>query len=250
MKKAAVRSYYSQGDVIDHYARATAEIGLWLSEEKIFRKVFSPNDSILELGCGTGRIAVGLYEIGYEKVFATDYSRKMVARAKSIVDLLGYPINFGVQDATKLDFADQVFDGAIFGFNGLMQIPGEAARQTALTEIHRVLRPGSWFVFTAHDRTASEHPGYWKAETKRWRVGKQDPELLDFGDRIGGTPWGDLYIHVPDPNAIRAELKKAGFRVEVDVLRSKIAEEPPPVRRFSDECRFWIAQKPDEASEC
>ncbi len=244
MKKAEVRKFYNQEDVVGHYARATTDIGLWLSEEKIFQRVFSTEDSILELGCGAGRIAVGLYELGYTKVFATDYSRKMVGKARALAQLLGYDIDFGVQDATDLDFGEEVFDGAIFGFNGLMQIPGAEGRRKALAEISRVLRPGGWFVFTAHDRNASEHPKFWKTETRRWREGRQDPDLIDFGDRIGGTPWGDLYIHVPDANSIRSELKQVGFRVDADVLRSKIADEPPAVREFSDECRFWVAQKP------
>ncbi|MFP4353313.1 MAG: class I SAM-dependent methyltransferase [Puniceicoccaceae bacterium] len=245
MRKPEIRKFYNQDDVVDHYARATAELGLWLSEEKIFQRVFSTGDSILELGCGTGRIAIGLHELGYTKVFATDFAGKMVARARSAAEILGYDIAFGVQDATDLDFGDAVFDGAVFGFNGLMHIPGREARKAAMGEIFRVLRPGSWFVFTSHDRHASEHPGFWKAETRRWREGKQDPDLLEFGDRIGGTPWGDLYIHVPEANLIRADLKETGFRVEADVLRSKLADESPAVREFSDECRFWIAQKPE-----
>lgn len=245
MRKGDVRKFYGQEAVIEHYAKATAEVGLWRSEEKVFTRVFSPEDSILELGCGTGRIAIGLHELGYRKIFATDYARKMVARARSAAQILGYDLSFGVQDATDLDFGDEVFDGAIFGFNGLMQIPGRDSRFRALREIFRVLRPGSWFVFTSHDRQASEHPHFWKAETKRWREGKQDPDLAEFGDRIGGTPWGDLYIHVPEANALRADLKEAGFRIEADTLRSTLAEEPPAVKDFSDECRFWVAQKPD-----
>jgi SAM-dependent methyltransferase len=245
MKKTEVRKFYNQNDVVDHYSQATSDVGLWLSEEKIFQRIFRTEDRILELGCGAGRIAIGLYELGYTRIFATDYARKMVARARAAAQILDYQIDFGVQDATSLDFADETFDGAIFGFNGLMQIPGREARKTAMREIHRILRPGSWFVFTSHDRNASEHPQFWKAETKRWRAGTQDPDLLDFGDRIGGTPWGDLYIHVPEPNLIRADLKEAGFRIEVDVLRSKIADEPPGVREFSDECRFWVVQRPE-----
>jgi len=249
MREGDICKYYNQDNVVDHYAQATSDIGLWLSEEKIFQRIFSPEDNILELGCGAGRIAIGLYELGYRKIFATDYARKMVGRARSAAEILGYNIAFGVQDATSLDFGEETFSGAIFGFNGLMQIPGRELRKQAMREISRVLRPGSWFVFTSHDRTASEHPSYWKAETRRWREGKQDPDLIDFGDRIGATAWGDLYIHVPDVNAIRADLKDSGFRVEVDVLRSKIAEEPPGVREFSDECRFWIAQKPPQKEE-
>ncbi|MBC2604396.1 class I SAM-dependent methyltransferase [Puniceicoccus vermicola] len=245
MNKGDVRKFYNQEDVIDHYAQAASDVGLWISEEKIFQRVFSTEDSILELGCGAGRIAIGLYELGYTKIFATDYARKMVGRARSAAEILEYPIPFGVQDATDLDFADEMFDGAIFGFNGLMQIPGRDGRKKAMSEIFRVLRPGSWFVFTSHDRNASEHPSFWKAETKRWRAGTQDPDLIDFGDRIGATPWGDLYIHVPEANMIRADLKEVGFRIEIDVLRSKLADEPPGVKEFSDECRFWVAQKPE-----
>jgi len=245
MKKADVRKFYNQDDVVDHYSQATSDVGLWLSEEKIFQRVFRTEDRILELGCGAGRIAIGLYELGYTQIFATDYARRMVARARAAAQILDYKIDFGVQDAMSLDFGDETFDGAIFGFNGLMQIPGRDDRKKAMSEIFRVLRPGSWFVFTSHDRNASEHPKFWKAETKRWRAGTQDPELIDFGDRIGGTPWGELYIHVPEPNLIRADLKEAGFRIEADVLRSKIADEPPGVREFSDECRFWVVQRPD-----
>ncbi|MEM0965127.1 MAG: class I SAM-dependent methyltransferase [Verrucomicrobiota bacterium] len=246
MKSSDIRKFYNQDDVVDHYARATSHVGLWISEEKIFQRVFRPEQHILELGCGTGRIAIGLYELGYRDVFATDYARKMVARARSAAEILEYDVKFAVQDATELTFGDKVFDGAIFGFNGLMQIPKREMRKKAMKEIFRVLRPGSWFVFTSHDRNASEHPKYWKAETRRWREGKQDPDLIDFGDRIGATPWGDLYIHVPEPNLIRADLKEAGFRIEVDVLRSQIADEPPGVKEFSDECRFWVVQRPEE----
>lgn len=245
MEKSEIRKFYNQEDVVDHYAQATADVGLWLSEEKIFQRIFSTEDRILELGCGAGRIAIGLYELGYDKVFATDYARKMVGRARSAAEILGYPVDFGVQDAINLDFADESFDGAIFGFNGLMHIPGRENRKKAMAEILRVLRPGAYFVFTSHDRNASEHPNFWKAETKRWRAGNQDPDLIDFGDRIGGTPWGELFIHVPEANLIRADLKEVGFRIEADVLRSKIADEPASVKQFSDECRFWVVQRPD-----
>ena len=150
----------------------------------------------------------------------------------------------GYRTRPSLDFGDQTFDGAIFGFNGLMQIPGRARRLQALDEIYRILRPGSWFVFTAHDRHASENSRYWKAESRRWKEGRQEADLLDFGDRVGATQWGDMYIHVPESNEMRADLKKAGFRVEADALRSQLADEPEIVKQFSDECRFWIAQRP------
>ncbi|NBD38051.1 MAG: hypothetical protein GVY10_05735, partial [Verrucomicrobia bacterium] len=73
-----VREFYDQANVVEHYRRATAAVGLWASEELIFREVFSPGDRILELGTGTGRIAVGLAELGYRNLLGIELSRPMV----------------------------------------------------------------------------------------------------------------------------------------------------------------------------
>jgi len=244
MERETVLSYFDSGIVVDHYAEAAARVGLWQSEEKVFTRLFAREDSILELGCGAGRIAFGLHELGYRNILATDYSRNMIARAKHMAKLLEYAIPMRVADATGLDFEDDVFDGAIFGFNGLMQIPGAADREKALREIFRVIRPGAWFVFTSHDRANPKHKKFWEQEKMRWRRAKQQPELDDFGDRFERTDMGDLYIHVPAIAEMEAVLKSVGFRIEVSVPRSTLANESPEVREFSDECRFWVVQKP------
>ena len=75
-----VKAFYDAPHVVDHYRRATANVGLWLSEEVVFRKVFQPEDRILELGAGTGRIAIGLAEIGYKHILATELSMKWSSR--------------------------------------------------------------------------------------------------------------------------------------------------------------------------
>jgi len=244
MQPTEVKQYYQQADVVDHYAAAADRIGLWCSEEKVFQRLFKVDDSILELGCGTGRIAFGLHRLGYRKVFATDVSRKMVGRGRAMADSLGKEVAFGVQDARALTFGDAVFDGVIFGFNGLMQIPGRENRRQALREIARVLRPSARFVFTGHDRQADKRQSYWKEERKLWRSGRQDSRLDDFGDVIGDTPFGEMFIHVPIREEIEEDLRVSGLELEVDALRSQLANEPAVVRQFSDECRFYVARKP------
>lgn len=244
MDRDVVKKYFDSAFTVADYSKAARQLGLWLSEEKIFTRVFEPEDSLLELGCGAGRIAFGLHELGYTNILATDYSEEMIKRARHLAKLLEYSVPFRVADAMDLEFEDNVFDGAIFSFNGLMQIPKKEHRETALREIFRVIRPGAWFVFTAHDREQSEHHDYWSEEEQRWRMGQQAKELDDFGDRFQDTAFGIYYIHVPTVPEVETVLKRVGFRIEATVMRSEIATEPQEVTDFSDECRFWVVQKP------
>lgn len=244
MEFKTVRSHFEQNDVVAHYRDAAANLGLWRSEEELFRKYFSPGKSLLELGCGAGRIAIGLWELGYRHILGVDYSKPMVEQARRLNKLLEYGISFQKGDATALNFEDNLFDGAIFGFNGLMQIPTREARKKAMSEVFRVIAPGSFFIFTAHDRQNPKYKKYWHEEKLKWRRQKPQPELDDFGDRYGPSPWGMMFIHVPENKEVREDLKEVGFRIEGDLLRSQNFNEPPDVIEFSDDTRFWIAQKP------
>lgn len=244
MEISQALAYFRQPQVVEHYSQAANRVGLWRSETRIFTRLFSPEQSILELGCGAGRIAFGLWELDYKRVLATDASREMVAEARRINHVLEYGVPVHVADATRLQFSDNEFDGAIFGFNGLMQIPGRARRLQAMREIGRVIKPGSWFVFTGHDRSHHGRSKFWKEEANLWLKGLQHPDIEEFGDLYyQGEEGGHMYIHAADSGEVREDLQAAGFRVEVSVLRSEICTEPDYVRDFSDDTRFWVAQK-------
>ena len=244
MNSKTVKNYFNSGPVVEHYANAAKQLGRWKSEEKLFTRVFEHEASLLELGCGAGRIAFGLHELGYENILATDYSEEMIKEAQHLAKLLEYSVPFRVADATDLEFEDNVFDGAIFGFNGLMQIPQAAMREKALKEIFRVIRSGAYFVFTTHDRELSEHQIFWQQEARRWQAGRQSEELDNFGDRCEASEAGVHFMHVPTVAEMEAVLHHVGFRVEASVMRSEIATEPKEVTEFSDDCRFWVVQKP------
>ena len=244
MDSETVKNYFESLPVLDQYTEAAKNLGLWRSEEKIFTRVFERDASILELGCGAGRIAFGLHELGYKNILATDYSKGMIQRARHLAKLLQYSVPFRVADATELEFEDNVFDGAIFGFNGLMQIPKKEQREKALKEIIRVIRPGAWFVFTTHDRERSKHQDFWLQEEQRWKSEQQSEELNDFGDRFLVTQSGMHFIHVPTVQEMEAVLDRIGFRIEATVMLSEIANEDKAVNDFTDDCRFWVVQKP------
>jgi ubiquinone/menaquinone biosynthesis C-methylase UbiE len=237
--------YFAGKSVVDHYAAAAIGIGLWRSEEAVFRRYLQANDRILEVGTGTGRIALGLHELGYRHVLAIEPCRDMLERAQSLARRLEYSIAMVRGDATRLAFEDQLFDGAIFGFNGWPMIAGRANRRQALREIRRVVRPGGYFIFTTHDRALSDYLPYWEAERARWALGTHDPRLLEFGDRIEETEMGLLYIHVPSRDEVYEDLMATGWQWVADQWRHEIAAEPLDVLDFSDECRFWVARVPD-----
>jgi len=236
--------FYSQPAVVEEYARAANGVGLWRSEEKVFTRLFKPDDVLLEVGCGTGRIALGLWELGYHRLMGVDIAKGMIEEARRINSVLEYGISFRVADATKLPFADNEFDGAIFGFNGLMTIPSRVNRRAALREILRVVRPGAWFAFTTHDRGDERYRDYWVEQETLWREGRQLAGLVEFGDRWLDSPHGPQFIHIPSREEILEDLAATGWRYEIDTDRARLANESQQVHDFSGECRFWVAQKP------
>lgn len=102
---------------------------------------------ILDIGVGTGRTTRALLQIS-EDYIGVDYSARMIENCRR-----GHPrIRLAVCDARNLSAFDTgAFDLVMFSFNGLDYMD-HASRRTALAEIHRVLRPGGFFVFSAHNR--------------------------------------------------------------------------------------------------
>jgi ubiquinone/menaquinone biosynthesis C-methylase UbiE len=235
--------HFSHPLTVQDYTRAALTIGLWNSESILFERYFEPKGHLLDLGCGAGRVAFALYEKGFQHITGVDVAEAMVLQAKAIHLSKGAPpgLHFEAQNALHLPYPPEHFDGIIFSFNGLGQIPFRANRRKALLEIHRTLKKGCFFAFTAHDRES--YPKFWEEERIRWREGKQHPLLIEFGNRICETPWGRYMFHVPTEKEMHFELKKAGFTPVFTALRSAIAQESEATEAFSNECRFWVAQK-------
>jgi hypothetical protein len=131
-------------------------------------------------------------------------------------------------------------------FNGLMQIPGRRQRRTALRSLRQLAAPGAPLIFTTHDREHSAQEGAaWRHEARLWAAGRQDPALVEFGDRYFEDDLGRTFMHLPDRAEILADLAATGWTHTWDKLRRDLATEPRAVRDFSDECRFWVAHAPE-----
>ncbi|MBC7365454.1 MAG: class I SAM-dependent methyltransferase [Undibacterium sp.] len=247
-------------------------MGLWASEKVLVERHFTDLSApLLEAGCGAGRATIGLWDAGYRNLTAFDFAGELLDQARSLAATRGADaIRFLHADATALPpdichvlrdkpsgsppkpsegtchvLRDKLFGGALFLFNGLMQIPGRENRRAALRELRRACAPGAPLLFSTHDRDQTQvERALWRLEALRWERGEQDPRLVDFGDRYfeeAGT--GRTFMHLPDRAEILADLAATGWAHTFDALRKTVAAESRAVRDFSDECRFWVAHK-------
>ncbi len=248
-----VRDDFNAINTVLHYTRAAHFIGLWKSELALIERYFPEKSArLLEAGCGAGRVAVGLWHQGYRDITAFDFASELIEQAGSLAQEQGITgINFLQADATRLSDSHlsalnsqlSLFDGALFMFNGLMQIPGREHRRTAMRELHRVCRPGAHFIFTTHDREDPKDLKEWAKEAERWARGEQNPRLLEFGDRYFSDETGNTFMHLPDRKEVLEDLAATGWTHVHDTTRNELASETPKVRNFSDNCRFWVAKK-------
>jgi SAM-dependent methyltransferase len=249
-----VRADFNDPVAVVYYARAAHFLGLWKSERILIERFFPDTEvKLLEGGCGAGRVTIGLWDMGFQNISAFDFAEELLDQARNLAKERGARIQFFHADATRLSqakqgkqssVAPQSFDGVLFMFNGLMQIPGRENRRAALIELHRAAKPGAFFLFTTHDRNSSPRErASWKEEAERWKNGTQDPKLVEFGDRYFEDYAGRTFMHLPDRNEILEDLAQTGWSHVFDALRREITIESPAVREFSDECRFWAARK-------
>jgi ubiquinone/menaquinone biosynthesis C-methylase UbiE len=119
---------------------------------------------IIDIGGGTGIVALMALEMGAAKVVCGDISEYMLERGKAKAKALGYDssrIQFHQLDAESLPFSDHSFDivltGMAFGI-----LPDQ---KKAVKEMFRVLRPGGLVSLGAH---GPEH--YWEAIDSTLRI--------------------------------------------------------------------------------
>jgi ubiquinone/menaquinone biosynthesis C-methylase UbiE len=248
-----VRDDFNAINTVLHYTRAAHLIGLWKSELVLIREYFPDKTAcLLEAGTGAGRVAVGLWHEGYRHIVAFDFASELVEQAANLAQEQGIAgITFLHADATDLSATPHLalstpqssFDGALFMFNGLMQIPGRENRRRAMRELNRICRPGAPFIFSTHDREDPKDIKEWTKETERWARGEQNPRLLEFGDRYFTDETGNTFMHLPDRREVLEDMAATGWTHVHDRTRNELASETPKVRNFSDNCRFWVARK-------
>ena len=112
----------------------------------------TPDMEVLEVATGTGLVACHIAG-GVKHVTATDFSESMINVAKK--KHAPANVNFSVEDATALSFADNSFDAVIIS-NALHIMPDPTR---VLSEIRRVLKPSGLLIAPTFSQSRTKNSG-------------------------------------------------------------------------------------------
>jgi SAM-dependent methyltransferase len=102
--------------------------------------------ALLELGCGTGALAVELQPLGDYDYRATDGSAAMLEIARAKAAARNVPVRFAEIDFTAFDVDDRV-DAIVLLYDGLNYLREPDALQALFRGAHAALHPGGIFLF-------------------------------------------------------------------------------------------------------
>jgi SAM-dependent methyltransferase len=167
---------------------------------------------VLDAGGGPGRYTLDLAAQGY-RVTLLDLSPALLDLAQARIAAAEPAVRERIAgvaagSVTDLaDFADAQFDAVLCLGGVLSHLPDSAARQRALGELRRVVRPSGPLVVTAFNRLAGfrsavQWPGAWSQFFPRLLHGGQVPMGPD------AIPTYTFY-----PEEFTAELTQAGFTI-------------------------------------
>jgi ubiquinone/menaquinone biosynthesis C-methylase UbiE len=188
--------YLHSGDMVANYDAQMAIAPLATADVRFCERVFDPPGRLIDLGCGTGRLARPFLDRGFHYL-GVDLSDEMLAAAREA----NPDAEFRKANLVDLDgILDASFDWAACLFSTLGMIRGAENRQAALRSFHRVLKPGGTLALHVHNR---------------WFHGL-GLQILSTADKTmpqayGGAP---LTLHHYSRREIRIELASAGFAVE------------------------------------
>jgi ubiquinone/menaquinone biosynthesis C-methylase UbiE len=94
---------------------------------------------LLNIGCAHGPDFLP-FKQGFE-LYGVDFSTEMLNLAQRYSRKFNFAVNLVLADVSYLPFADSTFDWAI-SVATYHHVKGNEARETALTELRRVLKPG------------------------------------------------------------------------------------------------------------
>ena len=132
-------SYYDRTRLMPDWLRAP------LVDSLIREACVTSQSKILEIGIGTGRIALPIAKHGMN-IFGVDLSHVMMGELLKKNQSLGFHVAVAQADANELPFADSIFD-CVYIVNTLHVV---ASWQHAICQAWRVVKPNGCLLVSAH----------------------------------------------------------------------------------------------------
>lgn len=199
---------FSDSEIVGQYSAKNSFV---FGEARVFKDMEYriTGGDVLDIGVGGGRTTPFFLALKPRRYVGVDYAPNMVASCKEL-----YPMtDFQEADVRNLAaFGNEEFDIVMFAWSGLDCISHED-RLVALKEVHRVLRPGGFFLFSsANARTPCGPP--WDLEVLKdmdWRLRPRAVArcLLGFVKNLSN------YMHFR-----RLQVKNADYLVGLDAAHS------------------------------
>lgn len=155
----------------------------------------SPEDKVLDCGCGDGFCLKILSELGKKNIIGVDLDKKILSFFKSRVS----NIFIANSDIYHLPFRSEYFD-KIYSFEVLEHIEDD---EMALEEMYRVLKPGGKLVVTVPN---SSYPFLW--DPLNWIIGRLTGRHLNTGIWVG-------HLRLYNSKEIISMIEKAGFKIKL-----------------------------------
>ncbi|QYR23461.1 class I SAM-dependent methyltransferase [Paenibacillus sp. sptzw28] len=200
----SVVNWFNQNEQVSHY---TEEVYSGPNQAESFLLSSLPKEgTVLDVGCGAGRISLELARLGYT-VTGIDVSGKLINVAREVAIENNLDIRFCHTESQGLAFDDSQFD-IVVAFKVLCYLPTKDLRMFLLSDLYRVLKPGGSCVLTQNivpdefiDEAKDEH--FINSPASRFSI-------LEPGDNF---PLGIGYVHWFTSYELLEEIRNTKFEV-------------------------------------
>jgi ubiquinone/menaquinone biosynthesis C-methylase UbiE len=125
-----------------------------------------PAGRLIDLGCGTGRLALALAGQGFQ-VVGVDLSAPMLRVLGEKAAAAGVAVERIQANLVELGCLDDAaFDHAACLFSTLGMVAGTAQRRRVVEHVYRLLKPGGVLVLHVHNRWFN----FWNPQGRKWLV--------------------------------------------------------------------------------
>ena len=222
----SVKARYSTPKGVAHYERGARDWGLAEWERQMIQHFMRTPCSVLDVGCGAGRVSLELARMGYI-VTGIDIAPALLDIARKLAAERNLPITFQSTDGRTLDFPNRSFDYVLLN-QMIGHVPLRANRLGLLRECRRVVSPTGRIVLSYDDQRIVKAEKLWGSDRPPDPRALQEAAKYSFlepGDVFrnpvrGRSAEGTLdedpvfgYEHQYTKEAIECDLKEAGLTI-------------------------------------